>query len=220
MSKQLLFIILIGFIFFSSCGFRHYGNDRLHEGDLLFQDLRCGELCDAITAVTKGVDGRSFSHCAMIVKDGDSLKVIEAIGKDVHFTSLRTFFARSGDTDRIEHITVERLKPRFQKLIPAAVEYVKSQLDVPYDDEFRIHNGKLYCSELLYEAFRSANHNTDFFNLEPMTFKSSDCHAFFPAWVKYYQRLNKPIPEGEPGLNPGSISRSLKLYVIHLNAIQ
>ena len=220
MSKQLLVIVLIGFIFFCSCGFHHYENDRLREGDLLFQDLRCGELCDAITAVTKGINGKSFSHCAMIVKDGDSLKVVEAIGKDVHFTSLRTFFARSGDTGRIEHITAERLKPRFQELIPEAVEYVKRQLGVPYDDEFRIHNGKLYCSELLYEAFRSANHNTDVFNLEPMTFKRPDSQTFFPAWIEYYQELNKPIPEGEPGLNPGSISRSPKLYVIHLNAIQ
>ena len=36
----------------------------LKEGDLLFQDLNCGELCDAIETVTQGVDGKDFSHCA------------------------------------------------------------------------------------------------------------------------------------------------------------
>mgnify|MGYP003338349778 CR=1 FL=1 len=58
-------------------------SSNLQVGDLLFQDLDCGPLCDAIEAVTEGAEGRDFSHCAMVVQVGDSLKVVEAIGSEV-----------------------------------------------------------------------------------------------------------------------------------------
>lgn len=68
---------------------------ELREGDILFQDLQCGPLCEAINAVTQGVDGRSFSHCGMVVRVADTLCVVEAIGGCVQLTSLRQFFART-----------------------------------------------------------------------------------------------------------------------------
>jgi hypothetical protein len=83
--------------------------ENLQEGDLLFQDLNCGELCDAIEAVTEGVNGKDFSHCAMVVKINDSLKVVEAIGDKVQVNTLKDFFARSGDTASIQNITVGRV---------------------------------------------------------------------------------------------------------------
>ena len=81
----------------------------IQEGDLLFQDLDCGPLCDAIEAVTEGVNGKDFSHCAMVVKINDSLKVVEAIGDQVQVITLHDFFARSGDTASIQNITVGRV---------------------------------------------------------------------------------------------------------------
>ncbi len=83
--------------------------ETLQEGDLLFQDLNCGELCDAIEAVTEGVNGKDFSHCAMVVKINDSLQVVEAIGDQVQVNTLKDFFARSGDTASIQNITVGRV---------------------------------------------------------------------------------------------------------------
>ena len=71
---------------------------KLKAGDLLFQDLNCGPLCDAIEAVTEGENGRDFSHCAMVISINDSLKVIEAIGQQVQINSLeeRLFDNRGG----------------------------------------------------------------------------------------------------------------------------
>ena len=40
-------------------------------GYLLFQDLDCGELCDAIKWVTKGVNGKEFSHLGLVYIPGD-----------------------------------------------------------------------------------------------------------------------------------------------------
>ncbi|MEM9052950.1 MAG: YiiX/YebB-like N1pC/P60 family cysteine hydrolase [Bacteroidota bacterium] len=190
---------------------------QLQEGDLLFQDLDCGALCDAIEAVTEGVDGKDFSHCGMVVLVDDTLKVIEAIGEGVQLNSLEDFYKRSGSTD--ETITVARVKNAYRELIDEASEFAIARLEEGYDEPFHLDNGKWYCSELLYESFKSANGGSDFFELAPMTFKDPETKEFFPAWVEYYDELGEEIPEGELGLNPGSISRSKKIDIISAKII-
>ncbi len=213
--KYLIALLLLAMI---GCTSSHQ-NMSLQQGDLLFQDLNCGDLCDAIEAVTEGVDGKDFSHCGMVVMIDDTLKVVEAIGSKVQINSLANFFARSGDTSTIQNITIARVKTAYEPLIDQASEFAKQQIGQPYDDEFLMSNGKWYCSELLYEAFKEANDQQDFFELNPMTFKDPETQSFFPAWINYYQELGVEIPEGEPGLNPGSISRSDKIQVVEMNTL-
>ncbi|KAB2807712.1 YiiX/YebB-like N1pC/P60 family cysteine hydrolase [Phaeocystidibacter luteus] len=189
-----------------------YGH--LREGDLLFQDLDCGPMCDAIETVTEGVDGKDFSHCAMVVERNDSLFAIEAIGSGVQLTPIEKFYRRSGDTLEVKNITVGRVKAEYTYLIPQAMRFATQQVGQPYDDPFLLNNGRWYCSELLYESFKSANGGEDFFELFPMTFKDPGTNEFFPAWTDYYAELGDSIPEGEPGLNPGSISRSERIEII------
>ncbi len=192
----------------------------LRHGDLLFQDLNCGALCDAIEAVTEGVDGKDFSHCGMVVNINDTLKVVEAIGEEVQLSSLEDFFNRSGDSTGIKDVSVGRVKDDFRFLIEKASAYAIQQLGQPYDDAFLLDNGKWYCSELLYASFKVANEGRDFFEPEPMTFKDPKRGSYFPAWVAYYKQLKQEIPEGKPGLNPGSISRSSKIEIIPIKSFQ
>ena len=192
--------------------------EALREGDLLFQDLNCGELCDAIEAVTEGVNRKDFSHCAMVVKINDTLQVVEAIGDKVQVNSLRNFFARSGDTASIQNITVGRVLEKYHPLVAKAALKAKAHIGEPYDDVFLMNNNSWYCSELLYESFKEANDSKDFFELNPMTFKDPKTNAFFPAWVDYYQQLKKDIPEGKPGINPGLISRSGKIEIVSIQS--
>ena len=199
-----------------SCNTSH-ATKNLKEGDLLFQNLNCGDLCDAIETVTQGVDGKSFSHCAVVVNIHDTLKVVEAIGKKVQVNSLRNFFARSGDTANIENVTVGRVKSNYENLLPKASLNAQKLVGQPYDDVFLLNNGSWYCSELLYEVFKEANDEKDFFVLAPMTFKDPKTKAFFPAWQTYYKDLGKEIPEGQAGINPGLISRSNKIEIIAIN---
>lgn len=213
----LVFIILI--VLLAGCKTKTSSTSEIKEGDLLFQNLQCGPLCNAIEAVTHGIDGKNFSHCALVVKIHDTLKVVEAIGKDVHVSSLKTFFARSGDTAVIRNITVERLKKNYAGLIPGAEAFALKQVGQPYNEDFLMNNGKWYCSELIYAAFKNANHGKEFFPLQPMTFKDPKTQQFFPAWVDYYKALNEPIPEGKPGTNPGLISRSHKILVVNLKKV-
>jgi len=37
-----------------------------------------------------------------------------------------------------------------------------------------------------------------------------------PAWAAYFRKLHAPIPEGQPGINPGGISRSPAVRIVHV----
>ena len=54
----------------------------------------------------------------------------------------------------------------YSNLIDDAIIFLKSKLDVPYDDLFLLNNDSYYCSELIYEAFKK----DEIFDVFPMTF--------------------------------------------------
>lgn len=181
----------------------------LKDGDLIFQDLDCGPLCDAIEQVTVSARGRHFSHIGLVCRDGDSVFVLEAIGKAVRITSLEQFTNRTTNP-----MLIGRVKSKYKGLVRPAITFARQQIGVPYDDAFIYDNGKYYCSELIYDAFRQANHGKDFFVLQPMTFRQPGSTAFFPAWISYYEKLGVAIPEAAPGINPGGISTSDKIDIL------
>jgi hypothetical protein len=176
------------------------------QGDLLFQNIDCGPLCDAIEQVTFGRDSLKFSHIGLVYIKQDSVYVIEAIGIAVTITSYPNFKKRSTNP-----LYLGRVKPEHQHLIDSAISFAIKQISVPYDESFLYNNQKYYCSELIYDAFKSSNQNNPFFELEPMTFKVPNSNSYFKAWVDYYKKLNIEIPEGKPGINPAGISRSDKI---------
>lgn len=177
----------------------------LQAGDLLFQD-NSGGLSGAIKEVTKGANGRSFSHVGMVVPDScGGLWVVEAAGRGVRLTPIDSFAARGAIA------AVGRVKEEHRPLIPEAVAFALRQIGTPYDSFYLYDNGKYYCSELIYDAFLFANGGAPFFSLEPMTFKVAATGEFPEEWVEHYRRLNAPIPEGELGCNPSGLSRSEKI---------
>lgn len=189
---------------------------RLEPGDILFQDSDCGSFCDAIEKVTFGIGGSKFSHVGMVVPKGENdLIVVEAVTAGVVETSLDRFFARSFDENKKSKVVVARIKKEYKNLIPNAIDFSKTKLSLPYDDVFDISNNKYYCSELIYESFKYANDNKPIFELQKMTYKDPDTNSTFPIWEDYFQKLNVPIPEGEPGLNPGGMSKSSYIEIVH-----
>jgi hypothetical protein len=182
---------------------------QIKAGDLLFQNLDCGPLCDAIEKVTRGYKDLTFSHIGLVKKQGDSLVVIEAIGKDVHATPLRLFVKRSSHP-----VYIGRVKKRYRYTIGTALAFADSKNGVIYDDVFLYNNDKYYCSELIYDAFMYAYNGKPFFSLQPMTFCEPGTTSFFPVWEAYYKDLGVAVPEGKPGINPGGISASRKIKMI------
>ena len=190
-------------------------NFKLQEGDLLFQDLDSSPLCDAIELVTPGYKGANFSHIGLVVLDNDTLKVLEAIPPKVMTTNLDDFINRSFDKNGNPKVIVGRLKKEFTNSISNAVSYSKSKLDITYDEVFLINNETYYCSELIFEAFEKDS----IFQLKPMTFLHPNNKDTLPVWKEYYSDLNTNIPEGNPGINPGIMSLSSKIEIVHIYGI-
>lgn len=197
---------LLAFLLFIQFGFSQ--KIKLQDGDLIFQSMHCGELCDAINQVTEGYKGIDFNHMGMVVFQNDSIFVLEASGKEVKLTPYETFASYTNLP-----MYVGRVKKRYQKLIPDAIEFGLQNIGVPYDDEYLYNNGKYYCSELIYDCFL-ASYKKPFFKLKPMTFIAPKSKEFFKAWQDYYNNLNTEIPEGKLGCNPGGISKSKKIKIL------
>ena len=190
-------------------------NFKLQEGDLLFQDLDSSPLCDAIELVTTGYNGANFSHIGLVVLDNDTLKVLEAIPPKVMITNLDDFINRSFDKNGNPKVIVGRLKKEFTNSISNAVSYSKSKLEITYDEVFLINNETYYCSELIFEAFEKDS----IFQLKPMTFLHPKTKDTLKIWKEYYSDLNTNIPEGNPGINPGIMSLSNKIEMVHFYGI-
>lgn len=200
--KKLFFILyLIPILSFSQ-------KIELKTGDIIFQSMNCGPLCDAINQVTEGYKGHDFSHLGLVYIQNDSIYIIEAAGSAVQLTTLEKFKSYTNET-----MFVGRLKRKHRKLIPKAIDFSLNQIGVPYDDAYLYDNGSYYCSELIYDAFLNA-HGKPFFELKPMTFKAPNSDTYFEVWQEYYDKLEIEIPEGELGCNPGGISTSNKLKII------
>ena len=208
--------LLIAFLIFSNSLFSQGYTTK--NGDLLFQDLDCGDFCDAIEKVTQGVYNYNFSHVGILVEENGNFKVIEAGGDGVVYTPLNEFLNITSDENGNPKVVVGRLKNvNAQSLgidINKSVELTKTHLGKPYDDGFVLNNNQFYCSELVYECFLDASGNS-VFQTFPMTFKDPETNEIFPAWDNYFDGLTLNIPEGELGLNPGGISRSLLIEIVH-----
>ncbi len=182
---------------------------RLKEGDILFQYIPCGPLCDAIAATTPCAKDHPFNHCGIVVRSGDSLSVLEAIGKDVHTTPLAAFVSR--DTG------LNVYAGRLSNLSPAAIrgnlDRAKALTGRPYDESYLPGDSALYCSELIYESFLKDGQRI--FRPEPMSFKSAD-GTTDPGWTDHYRKLGQEIPEGLPGTNPCALSRhpAVRMFVV------
>lgn len=216
--KRISFLVLSVAVVLGCRQYTLQGNDGfvLEPGDLLFQDLDSGPLCEAIEKVTVGYQGENFSHVGIATQDErGALVVVEAVSAGVKTTPLQSFMNRSLDNDGRPKVVVGRLKTAYRHLIPSALKEALALRGRPYDKLFAADNDAYCCSELVYEAFRRANKGTPLFVLQPMTFKDPGTGRTEPAWEQYFAELGAPVPEGEPGINPGAISRSDTLTVFH-----
>jgi len=212
----LLLLIAVAILGCRRYALRGSSGFELQPGDLLFQDLDSGPLCEAIERVTTGYQGENFSHMGIAAHDErGKLVVIEAVSAGVKATSLQSFLGRSLDKEGRPKVAVGRLKTDYCHLIPSAIKEALALRGKPYDKVFAAENDAYYCSELVYEVFRRANEDVALFAMQPMTFADPGTGRTDPVWEQYFAGLGVPVPEGEPGINPGAISRSDVLTIFH-----
>lgn len=142
MQRAPLCIFALALVLFTSgCN----GQYTPQEGDIAFQSLPHNALIDTI----EGSTGSPYSHCGILRRVGSEWKVIEAIGP-VKETSI-TAWEMQG---REGHFTVYRLKPKYREKIAAFIQAAQGYEGLPYDIHYDMDDKAIYCSELIYKAFR------------------------------------------------------------------
>jgi hypothetical protein len=116
-------------------------------GDIIFQSLNGSDLGAVIESATKS----PFSHCGIVTKQGDAWMVLEAIGP-VQEIPLAYWILRGKNMK----YDVFRLDDRYQATIPNFIENARAYLGCPYDIQYEFDDAKIYCSELIFKAFKQA----------------------------------------------------------------
>ncbi len=117
------------------------------EGDLIFQSLPRVRLVEAI----EGSTGSPYSHCGIVARQGNAWVVIEAIGP-VKETPLYAYIRRG----RRSFFDVYRPRAEHQPLVPGFLAAARRYLGRPYDIHYEWDDMKIYCSELIWKAWREA----------------------------------------------------------------
>ena len=181
---------------------------ELKNGDLIFVGEGKGDFSKAISESTANHDSIRFVHVGIIEIDNGETFVIEASPDEgVRKVSIQQF---------LEHnplIVIKRIKIDFP--VEAMLEKAKSHIEEEYDWLYLPNNGKMYCSELVYETYldKDGNH---LFNSKPMNFRSPD-GSMPQFWIDLFERLGTPIPEGVEGTNPADLSASPLLENVFIN---
>ena len=207
--NTLLFIIL---------SLNCFGNDdfKLQTGDLIFQESCTGSMGSAIKEVTTSVAEYQFTHVGIVyIDENDSIFVIEATQPKVAKTPLHEYLYPGNEKDCPPVSVVGRLKPEYRHCIPKAIEEGLSLVGKEYDNGFVLGDDKYYCSELIYEVLLKANAGKPVFPLNVMTFKSPETGEISTGWIEHFQKYSLPVPEGKPGINPGVMSRSDVIEIVH-----
>jgi len=173
----------------------------LRPGDLVFQRLRCGDLCEAIHRATRVRGQPVVSHVAVVERvDGRRVTLIEAFDRGVARVELEVLAARS--RGRSPAWIAARLKPPHDALVPFFLEELRARLGKPYDPLFLPDNDAFYCSELVSDALLSLG--VRIFPRIAMSFGDPGSWEY-GVWDKYYRDRNMEIPQGHPGTNPNQL---------------
>ena len=200
--KHTIYIALFMAMLLGACS---HNSIQLCNGDLLFvgipanYSLSDSSMSSAISAAT-GCGSVNFIHAAIIEIENNTPYIIDAtMRRGVARYPLDTFLvdSRSHRGDSLLFI-VKRIADA--ELAAKGVERAKTFIGQPYDLYFLPNNGAMYCSELVYESYRTIN-GEPLFHAAPMNFKNAD--GEYPIyWQQLFSRIGQPIPQDTLGTNP------------------
>ncbi|WP_298638534.1 YiiX/YebB-like N1pC/P60 family cysteine hydrolase [uncultured Prevotella sp.] len=202
--KKTLFLwltLLLSAVCVSAQRLEGVGMGSLCEGDLLF----CAQVKgNNITDVTQGVGGMKIDHVAIFHRQGGRTFALEAIHSGVGLTPTDSFMARR------EVVLAARLRDTLG--VARSVERALRFIGRPYDFNFMPDDSAFYCSELVQKCYRDSRGELVFKPI-PMSFHDQS-GRITPYWHDYYARQGLQVPEGEPGSNPGDLSRSAAICIL------
>jgi uncharacterized protein YycO len=182
---------------------------NLQEGDILFIGESDGNLSKAITEVTQTEKGTNYSHIGFLEKKNGKFWLLHAAPENgSERISLDEYLKNERVNSKV--IDVYRIKPEYKVDFQNAIETAKSLLGKPYNFTYSLSDSAYYCSDFVYLAFEKDS----VFEMNPMTFKNPGEENFHSGWIQYYEKLGRPIPEGEMGCNPNGMAASEKLIKV------
>lgn len=177
---------------------------NFREGDIIFQTSGSGQSL-AIQLATKS----PFSHCGIILKNGNELMVFEAV-QPVKFTPIDQWIQRGDDN----YYVVKRLQNADSVLQNTTLkkmhEFVKQNTGKDYDLPFEWTDQKMYCSELVYKIYLHAT------GIEVgKTAKMKDFDLTSPIVKKIMkQRYGEKLPLEQIVISPAALHDSPLLITI------
>jgi len=196
----------------AACMFLPLKAQRLLEGDLLFV---CSESENPITQVTSGVEDLPIDHVAIVHRIGGDdgvLFVIEAIKPKVCLTPIDRFLRQNEACV----VLAGRVNVPFD--VRRSIKRCLRMVGKPYDDLYLPGDSALYCSELVQMNFVTDCDSLVFTTI-PMSFHD-DSGQIIDYWREFYSRRGMEVPEGEPGTNPGELSRRPQVTILGKYPIQ
>ncbi|TLD97524.1 hypothetical protein LS71_001905 [Helicobacter jaachi] len=186
------------------CGLS-YGNEKnVQSGDLVFVHAADSVFDDAIVAATQK-KMTNYTHVGIIEVDKHRIYVLEAHPqKGVVRSEWSDFKAENPSYD------VMRLKQPQD--INTIIRRAKTFLGQPYDDYYGVNNGRMYCSELVYESYLDKQ-GRHIFEAKPMNFYAPD-GSLPKYWQDLFAKLGESVPQGELGTNPNDMSQSSALVML------
>lgn len=194
--------MLVGmFLQFHVYGLGHLLAYRPQEGDIVFQSLPEGPLVDAI----EGITDSPFSHCGVVIKNHEGDWVVsEAIG-EVRETPLHLWVVR-GRGARLDVWRWREMTTRDPQALKAALT---TYLGRPYDFRYAPDDGAIYCSELVFKAYRQA-YGVEFGAWEKLGELDWRPHEAFIREME-----NGALPLDRPMITPVGLTRSPLLEKIY-----
>ena len=168
----------------------------LKDGDILFQDTG-GDLGEAIKIATKS----KYSHCGMVIKEGNAIQVFEAIGP-VQYTPINEWVKHgTNNSFKVYRLkkseVISTLQIKSWKL--KAIDY----LGKPYDHVFGWSDDKIYCSELVWKMYKNIGIEIS----KPKQLKDFDLsHKLVKQQLQ--MRYGKAIPYKEKVVSPQDLVES------------
>lgn len=120
---------------------------ELAAGDLVFQDLQCGERCALIRNITQS----PYSHVGVVVEEDGELVVWEAY-HPVGPTPLGDWLRRGRDA----LVAVLRPSAALAEHRQGMEAAMREMAGRPYDGFYRWDDESIYCSELVAKAYAAA----------------------------------------------------------------
>lgn len=175
-----------------------------HDGDLIFQSSKSGQ-SEAIQLATHS----KYSHCGLLFNDKGEWFVYEAV-QPVKKTPFAEWI-KHGDN---EYYVVKRLREAENLLTKDTLNKMRNmihkQMGKDYDLAFDWSDDKMYCSELVWKAYKTST-GLEIGKTKPL----GDYDLSNPIVKKVLkERYGNTIPKDEPMISPGSIFESELLVTV------